>query len=102
MTTFNGEEFIYGYPKDELMLFALACREAGITNEKLHEINFNIEWAVDAVRKEVETVVRKNLDDIVNRIAEQTEPQTETSTNAEKVQLKVQLTDEPQTERSEE
>lgn len=74
MTTFNGEEFIYGYPKDELMLFALACREAGITNEKLHEINFNIEWAVDAVRKEVETVVRKNLDDIVNRIAEQTEP----------------------------
>ena len=79
MTTFNGEEFIYGYPKDELMLFALACREAGITNEKLHEINFNIEWAVDAVRKEVETVVRKNLDDIVNRIAEQTEPQTERS-----------------------
>lgn len=77
MTTFNGEEFIYGYPKDELMLFALACREAGITNEKLHEINFNIEWAVDAVRKEVETVVRKNLDDIVNRIAKQTEPQTE-------------------------
>lgn len=74
MTTFNGEEFIYGYPKEELMLFALACREAGITNEKLHEINFNIEWAVDAVRKEVETVVRKNLDDIVNRIAEQTEP----------------------------
>lgn len=74
MTTFNGEEFIYGYPKDELMLFALACREAGITNEKLHEINFNIEWAVDAVRKEVETVVKKNLDDIVNRIAEQTEP----------------------------
>lgn len=73
MTTFNGEEFIYGYPKDELMLFALACREAGITNEKLHEINFNIEWAVDAVRKEVETVVRKNLDDIVNRIAEQTD-----------------------------
>ena len=59
------------------MLFALACREAGITNEKLHEINFNIEWAVDAVRKEVETVVRKNLDDIVNRIAEQTEPQTD-------------------------
>lgn len=79
MTTFNGEEFIYGYPKDELMLFALACREAGITNEKLHEINFNIEWAVDAVRKEVETVVRKNLDDIVNRIAEQTEPQTDCS-----------------------
>ena len=77
MTTFNGEEFIYGYPKDELMLFALACREAGITNEKLREINFNIEWAVDAVRKEVETVVRKNLDDIVNRIAEQTEPQTD-------------------------
>lgn len=29
------------------------------------------------MRKEVETVVRKNLDDIVNRIAEQTEPQTE-------------------------
>lgn len=77
MTMFNGEGFIYGYPKDELMLFALACREAGITNEKLHEIDFNIEWAVDAVRKEVEQVVRKNLDDIVNRIAEQTEPSTE-------------------------
>lgn len=30
------------------------------------------------------------------------EPQTETSTNAEKVQLKVQLTDEPQTEEYEE
>ena len=81
MTTFNGEEFIYGYSKDELMLFALACREAGITNEKLHEINFNIEWAVDAVRKEVETVVRKNLDDIVNWIAEQTEPSTDIGTS---------------------
>ena len=77
MTKFDGEEFIYGYPKDQLMLFALACREAGITNEKLHEINFNIEWAVDAVRKEVEEVARKNLDDIVNRITEQTEPQYE-------------------------
>jgi hypothetical protein len=32
-----------------------------------------------------------------SKSAEQTEPQTETSTNAEKVQLKVQLKDEPQT-----
>lgn len=40
-------------------------------------IDFNIEWAVDAVRKEVEQVVRKNLDDIVKRIAEQTEPSLE-------------------------
>ena len=54
MTMLDGEEYICGYPKDELMLFAIACRNAGITNEQLHDLKLTIEVAIDIVRKEVE------------------------------------------------
>ena len=62
------------------------------------------------MRKEVETVVKKNLDDIVNRIAEQTEPtiskmeqidEPTTQTETQNSNLTFEKADEPQTERSE-
>ena len=69
MTVFDGKEFVYGYPADELLLFALACREAGITNEDLHRIAFNIEWAVDAVKKQTEKAVRESFEDWINAVS---------------------------------
>ena len=44
---------VYGYPVRELVLFATACRQAGVTEADLHDYALNFEAVCQLVMDEV-------------------------------------------------
>lgn len=49
-----SDKTINGYPVDELILFATACRKMGITEDELHEFVTNTKFAYDYVITEID------------------------------------------------
>ena len=50
---------INGYPVDELIVFATACRKMGITEDELHEFVTNAKYAYDYVISEIDKSIGK-------------------------------------------
>lgn len=55
-------EMIYGYPIEQLSLFAKACRQQGITENELHDFILNVQSAYDFVNKEFENDMKKYIE----------------------------------------
>lgn len=72
------EDRICGYMLDRLTTFALACWDAGITNEQLGEIDFNLQWAFAIAQTQHEKALRQALErslvEIINAKAEEETP----------------------------
>ena len=50
---------IYGYPVKDLLIFAIACRQQGITEGQLHDFVLNVQSAYDIINKEFENTMKE-------------------------------------------
>lgn len=57
---------IYGYPVKDLLMFALSCRQQGITEGELHDFVLNVQTAYDVVNKEFENIVKDCVGRMMN------------------------------------
>jgi len=55
-------DMIYGYPIEQLVLFASACRQQGITENELHDFVLNVQNAYDIVHKEFENSMKECIE----------------------------------------
>ena len=62
---------IYGFDHDELLLFAYACREAGVENEDLKAFSNNIQFAFDVVWRDMERVHQQIVNDALYELREE-------------------------------
>ena len=59
-------ETIYGYKIEDLILFAQACRNQGITENDLKDFATNCEYAYKTIRDEMDRLWRVSLQDMPN------------------------------------
>ena len=59
-------ETIYGYKIEDLILFAQACRNQGITENDLKDFATNCEYAYKTIKDEMDRLWRVSLQDMSN------------------------------------
>jgi len=59
-------ETIYGYKIEDLILFAQACRNQGITENDLKDFATNCEFAYKTIKDEMDRLWRVSLQDMSN------------------------------------
>jgi len=57
-------ETIYGYKIEDLILFAQACRNQGITENDLKDFATNCEYAYKTIKDEMDRLWRTSLQDM--------------------------------------
>ena len=50
---------VYGYPVEELIAFAIACRKYGVKNEDLQTFAFNLEFAFMILQDDIEESMKR-------------------------------------------
>lgn len=50
---------VYGYPVEELIAFAMACRKYGVKNEDLQTFAFNLEFAFKILQDDIEESMKR-------------------------------------------
>lgn len=56
-----NKQTIYGYPLEDLLAFALACRQQGISNNDLSDFVNNLEFAFDVIETERNRILEEQL-----------------------------------------
>ena len=61
------KDTVYGYPVKEICVFAYACREAGITNEELHDFVLNYSMGAQLAMKAAQESFQKTVQEVLKK-----------------------------------